>query len=222
MRSKAVFFVVTTLIACIPLQPAPAAAPENAANEHMHKNNFDELVARFEERSRAEWQKPEQIIASFGSLEGKTVADIGTGTGYFAFPIAKKASKVVAIDIDQRFLDYIEQKKETQKTGANIETRLTGPDSAGLKPLEADMVLIVDTFHHIDNRVEYLKRMKGALRKGGVLVIIDFKKEKTPLGPPVEIRLAEEQVQSELKAAGYTIVSTDRGTLPYQYLIKAQ
>ncbi len=197
-------------------------APENAANQHMHEHDFDKLVARFEEPSRAEWQKPEEIIAMLGSLDGKTVADIGTGTGYFAFPIARKAAKVIAIDIDQRFLDYIEHKKETQKTGANIEGRLTVPDSAGLKPLEADIVLIVDTFHHIDNRVDYLKKLKDTLRKGGVLVIIDFKKEETPLGPPVEMRLAEDQVRAELKAAGYHVVSTDKETLPYQYLIKAQ
>ena len=204
---------MTTLIASTFLQSA-SAVDENAANQHMHKTDFDELVARFEEPSRAEWQKPEQILATFGSLERKTVADIGTGTGYFAFPVAKKAAKVIAIDIDQRFLDYIEHKKATQNTGANIETRLTVPDSSGLKPLEADLVLIVDTFHHIENRVEYLKKLKGAFRKGGAIVIIDFKKEETPLGPPVEIRLAEEQVQSELKAAGYTVVTTDRATLP--------
>ena len=96
------------------------------------------------------------------------------------------------------------------------------PDSAGLKPLEADIVLIVDTYHHIENRIEYLKKLKNAFRKGGMLVIIDFKKEETPVGPPVEMRIADEQVQSELKAAGYTVVSADSETLPYQYLIQAR
>jgi ubiquinone/menaquinone biosynthesis C-methylase UbiE len=145
-----------------------------------------------------------------------------TGTGYFAFPIAKNAAKVIAIDIDKRFLDYIEHKKQTQKTGANIETRLTAPDSSGLKTREADMVLIVDTYHHIEERVEYLKKLKNCLREGGVLVIIECKKEKTPPGPPVELRLAEEQVESELKSADFTVVSADRDMLPYQYIIKAQ
>lgn len=224
MKSKALLSISgTTLIACSSLHPGSAvAAPESATNQHMHETDFATLVSRFEDPSRAEWQKPEKVITILGLLDGKTVADIGTGTGYFAFPIAKKAAKVIAIDIDQRFLDYIERKKETQKTGANIESRLTVPDSAGLKPLEADIVLIVDTFHHIENRVEYLKKLRNAFRKGGTLVIVDFKKEKTPIGPPVEFRLAEEQVQSELKAAGYTVVSADRDALPYQYLIKAR
>jgi ubiquinone/menaquinone biosynthesis C-methylase UbiE len=222
MIKKSFTITTTTLIACTSLHSeAAAAAQESAANRYMHQADFDKLAARFEDPSRAKWQKREKVIASLGPLDGKTVADIGTGTGYFAFPIAKKAARVIAIDIDQRFLDYINHKKQTQKIGANIETRLTTPHLSGLKTSEADMVLIVDTFHHIETRVEYLKKLKKCLRKGGVLVIIDFKKMQTPPGPPVELRVAEEQAESELKSAGFTIVSADSDMLPYQYVIKA-
>jgi ubiquinone/menaquinone biosynthesis C-methylase UbiE len=195
--------------------------PESAANKFMHQSDFHQLVTRFEDPARAKWQKPAEVIASLGPLEGKTVADIGAGTGYFAFPVPKKAAKVIAIDIDQRFLNYIQDKKQTQKIGANIETRLTAPDSPGLKTGEADVVLIVDTYHHIENRIEYFKKLKRELRKGGLLVIIDFKKENTPVGPAVELRVAQAQVESELKSAGFTIISPDRELLPYQYIIKA-
>jgi ubiquinone/menaquinone biosynthesis C-methylase UbiE len=187
----------------------------------MHDSDFHELVARFEDPARAQWQKPGEVIASLGPLDGKTVADIGAGTGYFAFPLAKKAAKVIAIDIDQRFLDYIERRKHAEKT-SNIETRLTAPDAPGLKPGQADVVLIVDTFHHIENRIEYLKKLKGVLGKAGLLMIIDFKKQKPPPGPPIELRLAPEQVESELKSAGFALVSTDPDLLPYQYIIKAK
>jgi len=215
----------TTLMVCAALQPNPVAAmaaEESAANQFMHQADFDQLAARFEDPARAQWQKPEKTIASLGPLDGKTVADIGAGTGYFSFPISKQAAKVIAIDIDKRFLDYIDRKKQTLKVGANIETRLTKPDSSGLKPGEADMVLIVDTYHHIEGRIEYLKKLKKCLRKDGVLVIIDFKKLNPPPGPPVELRIAEEQVESELKSAGFTIASEDRDMLPYQYVIKAR
>src|SRR5437870_3708008 len=191
---KELFLLATmTLLACVSSQLQPAAtAQESAANQFMHQADFDKLVARFEDPSRAEWQKPKKVIATLDPLDRKTVADIGAGTGYFAFPIAKKAAKVIAIDIDKRFLDYIEHKKQTQHIGANIESRLTAPDSSGLKPHGADVVLIVDTYHHIEERIEYLKKLKNCLREGDMLVIIDFKKEKTPPGPPVELRLAEE------------------------------
>jgi 2-polyprenyl-3-methyl-5-hydroxy-6-metoxy-1,4-benzoquinol methylase len=213
------------LLALAPLQPAPspsATPPESAANRFMHQADFDTLVARFEDPARAKWQKPAVVMASLGSLEGKTVADIGAGTGYFAFPIATKAAKVIAIDIDRRFLDYIERKKRTQKNGAKIETRLTAPDSPGLKQGEADVVLIVDTYHHIENRIEYFKKLKNNVRKGGLLVIVDFKKENTSQGPPVELRVAQEQVESELKLAGFAVVSADKDLLPYQYVIKSR
>ena len=213
--------VVLLALTCLCAQPV-ATPPESAANKFMHHSDFKDLVAHFEDPTRAQWQKPDEVIASLGPLDGKTVADIGAGTGYFAFPIAKKAAKVMAIDIDQRFLDYIEQKKRTQKVGANLETRITAPDSPGLKPGEADVVLIVDTYHHIENRIDYLKKLKKDLAKGGVLVVVDFKKEKTTPGPPVELRVAQEQVESELKSAGFTVVSTDRHLLPYQYIIKAK
>jgi 2-polyprenyl-3-methyl-5-hydroxy-6-metoxy-1,4-benzoquinol methylase len=204
-------------------QPESAAAPpESAANKFMHQADFHELAARFEDPARAEWQKPAEVIASLGSLDDKTVADIGAGTGYFSFPIARKAAKVIAIEIDKRFLDYIDHKKKTHKIGANIETRLTAPDSPGLKPGEADIVLIVDTYHHIENRIEYFKKLKKDLAKGGALVIIDFKKEQTPAGPPVELRLAQEQVESELRSAGFTFVSLDKDLLPYQYVVRAK
>lgn len=206
---------------CLFAEPA-ATPPESAANKFMHESDFHDMVAHFEDPARAQWQKPGEVIASLAPLDGKVVADIGAGTGYFAFPLAKKAANVIAIDIDQRFLDYIEQKKKAEKIGANIETRLTAPDSPALKPGEADVVLIVDTFHHIEDRVEYLKKLKGVLNKGGLLVIVDFKKQKPPPGPPVELRLAREQVESELKSAGFAVVSTDRDLLPYQYVIRAQ
>ena len=213
----------TTLIAWAAVRTVSAAvAPESAANRYMHQSDFDKLAARFEDPARAEWQKPEKVIASLGPLKGKTVADIGAGTGYFSFPIAKQAAKVIAIDIDQRFLDYIAQRKQTQNTGRNIETRLTKPDSPGLKPGEADLVLIVDTYHHIEDRITYLKKLKTCLPQDGLLVIIDFKKLKTPPGPPLELRVAEEQAESELKSAGFTILSADKEMLPYQYIIRAR
>lgn len=209
------------LIASTTARSEPAT-PGHAANAHMHRMDFEKLVARFEDPARAKWQQPKKVIEGLGPLAGKTVADIGAGTGYFAFPIAKKAAKVIAIDIDERFLHYLEQKKAAQKGAANIETRLTAPDAPGLNKAEADVVLIIDTFHHIEKRISYLKKIRKSLRKDGVLVIVDFKKKKTPQGPPLELRLAEQEVESELKAAGFALITTDRTTLPYQYIVKAR
>jgi len=112
MTKQPLSILTLAFVAFTSLHTEPTATPpESAANRFIHQADFDTLVAHFEDPSRAEWQKPDAVIASLGPLDGKTVADIGTGTGYFAFPIAKKAAKVIAIDIDQRFLDYIRHKK---------------------------------------------------------------------------------------------------------------
>jgi 2-polyprenyl-3-methyl-5-hydroxy-6-metoxy-1,4-benzoquinol methylase len=218
------FLMTLSVLACSAgLRAAEAEhRPGHAADAHMHQTDFRTLVARFEDPARTKWQKPETVIAGLGPLAGKAVADIGAGTGYFAFPIAKQAAKVIAIDIDERFLRYMDRKKQTQKNAANIETRITSPDSPGLKRAEADVVLIVNTYHHIDDRVEYLKKLRKGLRRKGTLVIVDFKKEKTPHGPPLAMRLAEQQVEAELKAGGFRTITTDRGTLPYQYIVTAR
>jgi 2-polyprenyl-3-methyl-5-hydroxy-6-metoxy-1,4-benzoquinol methylase len=205
----------------LPVGPA-AIADESKANQYMHRAEFNELAKHFEDPGRRVWQKPDEVIAGLGRLTGKTVADIGAGTGYFAFPIAKKGAHVIAIEIDQRFLDYIAHRKQSQKTKGTIETRLTQPDTPGLKPDEADIVLIVDTFHHIEQRPSYLKKVKKGLRRGGSLVIVDFKKEATPVGPPPELRVAAKEVEVELRAAGFAIDSVDNATLPYQYIIRAR
>ena len=219
-------FTTTALIACAALQPNPVAATaaeENAANQFMHQADFDQLAARFE-IPRA-WNGKSRRRPSPASAPRRQdfVADIGAGTGYFSFPISKQAAKVIAIDIDKRFLDYIEEKRQTQKIGENIETRLTKPDSSGLKP-RAKLTWLCDRGYVSSHRRQdqYLKKLKSCPHKDGVLVIIDFKKVKPPPGPPVELRLAEEQVESELKSAGFTMVSEDRDMLPYQYVIKAR
>ncbi len=121
MMKRLLSISVPALLASAFLYAQPAATPpESAANKFMHHADFQQLVAHFEDPARAQWQKPDEVIASLGSLEGKTVADIGAGSGYFTFPLAKKAAKVIAIDIDQRFLDYIEQKKRTQKMAPTL------------------------------------------------------------------------------------------------------
>lgn len=212
---------LAVILTCTLLHSEPPAAG-HAANEHMHKADFEKLVARFEDPERVHWQKPEKVIELLGPLAGRTLADIGAGTGYFVFPIAKRADKVIAIDIDERFIHYMDRRKQTEKAAANIETRLTAPDAPGLKAAEADVVLIVNTYHHIDERTKYLQKLKAGLRKDGMLVIVDFKKEKTPNGPPLELRLTEAQIESELTAAGFSVLSSDRTLLPEQYIIRAR
>jgi predicted methyltransferase len=83
-----------------------------------------------------------------------------------------------------------------------------------------DVVLIVDTYHHIDDRIAYFSRLKSSLRPGGRLAIVDFKTE-APEGPPAKRRIPPEKVTGELEQAGYALVAR-QDFLPRQYFLVFQ
>ena len=92
------------------------------ADAHMNQASFDS-VARFEDPARETWQRPDAVIAALGPLEGKTVADLGAGTGYFSVRLAQAGARVLAVDVDPRFLDYIARRKLTAARGGSVSRR---------------------------------------------------------------------------------------------------
>lgn len=189
------------------------------ADDHMHSHDFSDLVERFESPERAQWQKPESVIASFGDLSGKTIVDIGAGTGYFAFPLlSTDARKVIAADIDQRFLDYMNERAESEPEAGRLEIRKIPADSPGLDDGEVDLALMVNVYHHIDERSEYVQKIYAGLAENGRFINVDFKEGDQPIGPPEHLKISLSDMVSEMEAAGFS-VTVDSDTLPYQYII---
>lgn len=186
--------------------------------------SFENLIKEFESPERVEWQNPVFVLEKLGDYRDKVIADIGSGTGYFTFPLAATASKVIAIDIEERFLNYIEDRK-FEVSGAiadKIETRLTVENTPALSEKEVDMVLMVNVYHYLSQRTDYLGKIKHGLNPGGKILIVDFKAGELPLGPLEEDKVPFEKAVSELKEAGFRVIEADQKTLPYQYVIKAQ
>lgn len=187
---------------------------------HMEHSFADaERYAKsFDDPARDAWQMPDRVIGALALKPGQVVADIGAGTGYFTVRLAKSpaAPKVLAADIEANMVEHIRQR--VQKEGLkNVTAVQAAPDRTNL-PEPADVVLIVDTYHHIGNRVAYFTALKSLLKPGGRLAIIDFKKD-SPDGPPVQFRFTPEQISSELAQAGYKL-QTQHDFLPRQmYLI---
>lgn len=221
---KVVFsiFLTITFVVALPSCDNSDSHHGHHANKHMNKNSFEELVNRFEAEDRMKWQKPYEVIEKL-DIEGKTVADIGAGTGYFAFRMLNKAKKVIAVDIDKRFIEYMQQKKRQvpDSLQSRFETRLGEPNEPMLKRNEVNVILVVNTYHHIDDRIKYFRNLQKTLDIDGKLVIIDFKKKRTPNGPPKKMRMAAKKVVEELEEAGFTQIEVDEDTLPYQYIITA-
>lgn len=189
------------------------------ANRQMHQTPTDQLIKHFDSKDRDAWQKPDEVIKFLENLKEKTVYDIGAGSGYFSLRLSGKAKKVVAGDINNNFLNHIRD-KINEKNISNIETRLIPEDHPGIKKNEADVVLMVNTYHHIDNRVEYLKKISDGLKSGGELVIIDFFKTELPVGPPVNHKLSMDEIIKELKEAGFSNMEINVKLLEYQFLIR--
>ncbi len=187
-------------------------------------SDFDLLVKRFEDPNRGSWQNPDLVIDKLGNLSGKVIADIGAGTGYFTFRLAPLAEKVISIDIDQRSLQFIEDKKAelSVEQSEKIETRLTLQDDPLLTSGEADIVLIVNTYHFIEGRVAYLKKVREGLSQDGLLVLVDFKSAEVPVVAPEELMVAMGDAASELESAGFSNIVIDATSLEYQYIITAQ
>ncbi|MCS6904520.1 MAG: methyltransferase domain-containing protein [Bacteroidia bacterium] len=193
---------------------------ETDANAYMHQAPFDTLVKRFENPLRQRWQKPDKVIQMLQPLNGAVVADIGAGTGYFSIRLASRAEKVIAIDIDPQFIEYL-QKEVSKNNYKNIEIRQTTSDNPGLKPNEVDKVLIVNTYHHIQKREAWLKLLKNGMKRNSSLYIVDFKKGKLPEGPPDSHKITYQKVIEELEKVGFVNIFVDTTTLAYQYIIMA-
>ena len=174
--------------------------------DHLeHRFNNPELSAKsFDDPARDAWQLPERVIAALNLKPGQTVADIGSGTGYFTVRLAKTPAvpKVYGADIEPAMVTYLRQRAAKEGLG-NVVAVQAAADSPNL-PAPVDLVLIVDTYHHIGNREVYFRKLRSSLKSGGRVAIIDFKPD-SPEGPPKAFRFPPEQFKAEMSAAGYKL-----------------
>ena len=197
----------------------------NKANQYMHQHSYQELTRRFDDPARDLWQKPEQVIDLLGEIKGRTILDIGAGTGYFAFKIAERGALVVAADVDDNFQNFITSKKKELGYGDDqIVLKKIPYDSPELSPSSIDLAIIVNTYHHIEDRIPYFQEVLQGLVNGGMLMVVDFKKQQfdqeTP-GPPYDMRISLEEVVQELKQSGFKEFSENTDLLSYQYILMA-
>lgn len=183
----------------------PHPGPHKPDHMERHFDNAAEWAKEFDDPSRDAWQMPGRVIEALGLRPGQSVADIGAGTGYFSSRLAHApaAPTVYAVDIEASMVEYLRGRaaKEGLK---NLTAVQAGPDGPNL-PVPVDTVLIVDTYHHIPNRVGYFTKLKASLKPGGALAIIDFRTD-APSGPPAEFRFTPDQISSELAQAGFSLV----------------
>ena len=148
------------------------------------------------------------------------VADIGAGTGYFAARLAHMTpdGRIYAVDLEPDMVKHLGERAKREELKNLVPVQAT-PDSAAL-PEKVDWILLVDTYHHIGDRISYFKRLRDSLKPGGQVAIIDFTAE-SPLGPPKSDRIPAQKVAEEMKSAGYAQVA-QHGFLPNQFFLVFQ
>ncbi len=198
----------------LPLAVARAQSPES----HRHGfGNAGKWAAVFDDPARDATQKPHEVIQALGLDPAAIVADIGSGTGYFSVRLAHAVpnGRVYGVDIEPDMVKYLADRAKREKL-SNVHALRGAPDDPRL-PEKIDLALLVDVLHHIDDRPGYLRKLRGYLKPGGRVALIDFRAD-SPDGPPPEERLDPERVKREFAQAGYRL-DREHGFLPQQYFL---
>jgi cyclopropane fatty-acyl-phospholipid synthase-like methyltransferase len=194
---------------------APVATPQPAASADLAG-----YIASLEEPGRAEWQKPDEVIAAMKLAAGQTLCDVGSGPGYFALRAARRLETtgwVYAEDVEASMIDALRD-RVSQARLSNVTPILGLPDDPLLPRASCDVILVVNTYHLFPNGPAFLRRLAKSLKPGGRLVNIDFHKRETPQGPVVARRVAREAFIADAQRASYMLVGEEK-FLPYQYFL---
>lgn len=209
MRTGLATIIAVVAVTYTPMAQHRHSEPQAETDGHQphmeHRFDDPERYARsFDDPARDEWQMPERVIEALSVRPGQLVADVGAGTGYFTMRLAEltAAARVYAVDIEPSMTDWVRQRADDEGID-NVIGVLAASDRTNL-PEPVDLVLVVDTYHHIPDRVAYFRRLGGELRPDGRIAIIDFRKD-SPSGPPVEFRFTPAQIVEELGEAGLTL-----------------
>jgi ubiquinone/menaquinone biosynthesis C-methylase UbiE len=190
--------------------------------EELHRLHRDSkaLVAFLEDPQRDAYQKPQEVVAALDLQEGEAIADIGAGSGYFSLRFARHAGergRVYAIDTDPDMIRYMNRRIRDLNL-RNIVTILSDPDDPLLPNAAIDLFFLCNTWHHIEHQPEYLALMRRMLRPRGQVAMIDFQKRDLPVGPPVEMKIAREDLVRQMESNGFGL-TREYTFLPYQYFL---
>src|SRR5215831_10253176 len=204
--------IAAMLYACC----AAAVAQTPHTREHAF-SDAERWAKIFDDPGRDAWQKPREVIAALALAPDAAVADIGSGTGYFAVRLARAAPKgvVYGVDTEPSMVKYLDQRARHEGL-ANLVSIAGNPGGANL-PGKVDLVLLVNVYHHIADRPGYFDKLRASLNPGARLAIIDFRLD-SPSGPPKGERITAAQVKAELAKAGYAFAK-EHEFLPNQYFL---
>jgi SAM-dependent methyltransferase len=179
--------------------------------------------ASFSDPRRESYRSSERIVQLLRLRGDEHVADLGCGSGAVSAPLARALprGRVYAADVDPAQLGRLNERIAAERLG-NVVPVLCVADDARLPAGSVDAILIVDTYHHLQDRVAYLQRLARALRPSGVIVNVDFRDGDLPVGPPRERRVPRERMIAEFRSAGFGIAREENEFPHHHFLVFAR
>lgn len=195
------------------------ATSAQTAQSRQHGRLFPpQDLGLLEAPDRDSWQHPDQVMDRLGIAEASIVADIGAGSGWFTIRLARRVGPngiVYAEDVQQQMITAISRRAAAENL-RNVRPILGLEGDPKLPRGAVDAVLLVNSYQEIADRVPFLMRLATALKPGGRIGIIDFKREGSGPGPAIEERVSPDTVLADATKAGLRLLSRET-FLPYQY-----
>jgi ubiquinone/menaquinone biosynthesis C-methylase UbiE len=199
------------------------ASPDGIGKVYMGRE-----IAHVMGHQAADWlERPERdqeegtskLVPLLGIKPGDVLADIGAGTGYFSFRMAKLAAqgKVYAVDIQQEMLDIIEDRKAHGEP-TNVVTVLGTIADPKLPANAVDLILLVDAYHEFSEPKEMGEGMVRGLKSGGRIALVEYRAEDSRVPIKTLHKMSEAQARREMAALGLRWVKTD-ASLPWQHVM---
>lgn len=176
----------------------------------------EKLKMMLENPRRIQAQQPDRVIEAFGVRNGESIADIGAGTGFYAFRLAEKVGvegKVFAVEIQDELLKFISENMERENV-KNIVLVKSSESNPNLPPQSCDKILVANSYYYFKEPVKFMSHLRKAIKPEGRVAIIDLdatKRTKKPLNKAINKHreiLTADQLIDEMKQAGFQFIES--------------
>lgn len=195
------------------LHAHPAHDHDAGTVERDHRDRhgppqLDAYVERLRSEERIRELRPTVVATHLELAPDAVVADLGCGPGVFTFALAEAVPRgvVYAVDVEPGQLDLVRETIAATRV-RNVVPVLASYADAHLPPGRIDLILIADTYHHIEDREAYFRRLARALVPGGGLAIVEYLPGDLPVGPPADHKVEPAVRAAELSRAGFELAA---------------
>ena len=213
--------LVTLLATASVLAQSVAAPGVHPVSGRRFANVMGWQGAEWLERTEREFEEaPDKALEALGTLTGLTVADVGAGSGYFTVRLSARVGtngRVYANDLQPEMLKMLAARLARENV-RNVTLVHGDVDDVKLPPAAIDLMLMVDVYHECSEPQKMLRTIRTALKPGGRLVLLEYRKEDPEVPIRFEHKMSIAEAKMELESEGFTLSRVD-DRLPRQHIL---